>query len=107
MNDTQHIEAARALAARVLTEGGLDDPARIAWLYRTVLSRVPETDESAIVTESLAGHTARYAADAEAAKKVITHGESKPPEQMVVAELAAWTLVVNMMLNLDETLTRN
>ena len=107
MNDTQHIEAARALGARVLIEGGADDHSRMEWLYRTVLSRSPEPDELRVAVESLAGHVARYGADPEAATKVISHGESKPPQQIPPSELAAWTLVANMILNLDETLTRN
>ena len=107
MNDVQHVEAARALAARALTEGGAEDAARIEWLFRTVLSRAPAAEEATIVAQTLAGNRARYAADAEAAKRAIAHGESKPPAGIAPAELAAWSLVANLMLNLDETLTRN
>ncbi|MFM9058389.1 MAG: PSD1 and planctomycete cytochrome C domain-containing protein, partial [Planctomycetaceae bacterium] len=63
MNDVQHVEAARALAARALAEGGADDAARISWLVRTVLARDPAAEEASIVADSLAGHRARYAAD--------------------------------------------
>jgi hypothetical protein len=107
MNDTQHVEAARALAARALSEGSADDNARIVWLYRTVLARRPSSREAAILAESLAGHRARYAADPNAAGRLISHGESTPPESLPKAELAAWTLLCNTLLNLDETLTRN
>jgi hypothetical protein len=107
MNDTQHIEAARALATRMLSEGGSDDGARIEWLFRTVIARAPESAEKAIVAASLAAHRGRYEADPEAAKKTISHGESQPSASVSPAELAAWTLVANTMLNLDETLTRN
>lgn len=107
MNDVQHVEAARALAARALTEGGAEDAARIAWLFRTVLARSPSTDEARIVAETLAGNRARYGADAEAAQRAIAHGESKPPAGLAPVELASWTLVANLMLNLDETLSRN
>ncbi|MCX7412102.1 MAG: PSD1 and planctomycete cytochrome C domain-containing protein [Planctomycetia bacterium] len=107
MNDTQHIEAARALAARMLAEAAGDDASRIEWLVRTVLARRPEPEEAAVVMETLATHRVRYAADAESAKKLIAHGETKPPESADPGELAAWTLVANMLLNLDETLTRN
>ena len=107
MNDTQHIEAARALAARVLAEGGPDDMARIAWLFRAVIARPPESAEAAIVAESLAAHRARYLSDPDAAMKAIAHGESRPSAETPPAELAAWTLVANTVLNLDETLTRN
>jgi hypothetical protein len=107
LNDVQHVEAARALAARALSEGGSDDAARIAWLFRTVLARPPEGDEAAVVTATLAAHRARYAADTEAARKLVSQGESKPPEGMPVEDLAPFTLVANLLLNLDETLTRN
>jgi hypothetical protein len=60
-----------------------------------------------VVAQTLAGHRARYAADAEAARKVVAHGESKPKAGIPTEELAAWTLVGNMVLNLDEALTRN
>ena len=107
MNDVQHVEAARALAARLLAEAAGADEARIDWLFRVVLARRPTAEESRIVAGTLAGHRARYLADADAAAKTIAHGETKPPAGMAQAELASWTLVANMMLNLDETLTRN
>ena len=107
MNDVQHVEAARGLATRLLAEASGDDASRIAWLYRTVLARRPQPAEAAVVADTLAGHRKRYAADGEAARKLVAHGESKPPESLPAGELAAWTLVANMMLNLDETLTRN
>jgi hypothetical protein len=107
MNDVQHVEAARALAARTLAEGGADDAAQIGWLFRTVLGRDPAPAEAGIVAETLAGHRARYAADEAAAAKAIAHGASPPPAGVAATELAPWTLVASMLLNLDETLTRN
>jgi len=107
MNDVQHVEAARALAARTLTEGGAEDAARIAWLFKTLLARSPSADEVRIIGGVLTGNRARYEADHEAAKQTIAHGESKPPAGLAPAELAAWTLVANLVLNLDETLSRN
>ena len=107
MNDTQHIEAARALAARALTAGGDADGPRIDWLFQVVLARPPQPEEGVIVAEVLSGHRERYAADPEAAKAAISHGAAAVPSELPADELAAWTLVANMMLNLDETLTRN
>jgi hypothetical protein len=107
LNDTQHVEAARALAARGLAEGGADDDARIGWLYRTVLARPPRPAEAEVVAATLAGNRSRYAADADAARRLISVGESHPPAALPPDELAAWTLVANMILNLDETITRN
>ena len=106
MNDVQHVEAARSLAERAIAAAGAD-AARIDWLFRTVLARKPEPPEAALVSRALAGHRARYAADVEAAMKTVSHGESKPKADIPPAELAAWTLVGNMLLNLDEALTRN
>ena len=107
MNDVQHVEAARALATRALASGPADDAARIDWLFRTVIARGAESAELAVVAEELAAHRGRYAADPEAAKRLVAVGESKAPENLPAEELAAWTLVSNMLLNLDETLSRN
>ena len=107
MNDVQHVEAARGLAERMLIQGGSTPAERIAFAYRTVLSRSPDAEEAKIVEAELAEHLARYAKDAEAAKQAIAHGESKPKADLPPAELAAYALVANMILNLDETLTRN
>jgi hypothetical protein len=107
MNDVQHVEAARALAARALAASATDDAGRIAWLFQAVLARGPEPREAEVVAESLAAHRREYAADASAAEKLIRVGESEPPGHVEPAEMAAWTLVANTLLNLDEALTRN
>jgi len=107
MNDVQHFEAARALAGRILTEGGDETPARIAWAFRTVVGRHPSDQESTIVCDALEKHLARYQKDPEAAKAAVHNGESAPPANLPEPELAAWTLVANLLLNLDETITKN
>ncbi len=107
LNDVQHFEAARALATRVLTEGGTAPADRIRFAYRAVLSRPPSPEELGWMLEVLTPLQARYRADAEAAKQVVNQGESRPPASLPVAELAAYTLVANLILNLDETITRN
>jgi hypothetical protein len=106
MNDVQHVEAARALAERTLAAASDDEP-RIGWLFRVVLARAPEAGETAVVAETLAGHRARYKSNLEAARQAVSHGESKPAAGVPTDELAAWTLVANMILNLDEALNRN
>jgi hypothetical protein len=107
MNDVQHVEAARALAERTLTEGGPTTDERIAFLYRTLLARPPGADELRLVTANLARQRALYRADPAAARKLVAAGESKPRGVAPVDETAAWTMVVNLLLNLDETLNRN
>jgi hypothetical protein len=107
MNDEQHIEAARAFAERIMSKGGTTPEERIAFAYRTVLARKPAPDEIAIVRAALDEHLAAYRQAPEAAAKFIRQGESKPTAGLPEPELAAWTLVANLVLNLDETLTRN
>ncbi len=107
MNDVQHVEAARGLAERMLTEGGSTASDRITFAFCLIVARKPEPRELSIVTEQLNLHLARYAQAPEEAKKAISHGESKAKPGMAPAELAAYALVANMLLNLDETLTRN
>ncbi len=107
MNDVQHFEAARALAERMMTEGGTAPEERLRYVYRTVLARPPTPTELAIVTQALDRHLARYIKDVEAAKQVLAFGESKASESLSPAELAAYTLTANLVLNLDETVTRN
>jgi len=107
MNDTQHFEAARAFGERILIEGGRTTDERITFAYRTVLSRSPAPEELAIVKQALERYIARYRADAEAARRVVAAGESKPRADLAAADLAAYTLLANLVLNLDETVTRN
>jgi hypothetical protein len=107
MNDVQHFEAARVLAERVLSEGGKTTGDRITFLYRTVLARKPDADELRTVTDALARQLELYAADPEAAKKAVRVGESKPRGAGPDPEVAAWAMVCNLVLNLDEVVTRN
>jgi hypothetical protein len=107
LNDVQYFEAARALAERVLAEGGQDDAVRLRWLFRTVLSRVPDEKEIGLLTDALAQQRYHAGADAKAAEAVVGAGESAPKHVAPATETAAWTMVANLVLNLDETVTRN
>jgi hypothetical protein len=107
LNDVQHFEAARALAERALSEGGADDKSRLRWLFRVVLSRAPDEKESGLLTEALAQQRYHAGADEKAAEAIVGAGESAPKKVAPAPETAAWTLVANLVLNLDETVTRN
>jgi hypothetical protein len=107
MNDTQQFEAARAFAERMLEEGGSTPESRIAFAYRTVLSRPPQSEELHIVRQTLDDFLARYRRSEKDAEAAIHVGESTVRSQAKPAELAAYTLVANLVLNLDETVTRN
>ena len=107
MNDVQHFEAARGFAEHIMTEGGATPVDRIAYAYRAVLSRKPGAEEAAVVQDAFTKFLAQFSQDTEAAKKTVHNGESKPKADLPEPELAAWTLVANLVLNLDETVTRN
>jgi hypothetical protein len=107
MNDMQHFEAARALAERMLTEGGATADGRLDFAYRVVLGRRPDAGERAVLAEALGKFSERYAQDPAAAKLAIRHGDSTPKAGLNESELAAYTLLANLILNLDETLNRN
>jgi hypothetical protein len=107
MNDVQHFEAARGLAERLLTEGGATTLDRLTWGFRTVLGRRPMPGESAILAENLTQQLASFKAAPERAAKVVDAGDSTPRPGLDPVELAAWTLVANLLLNLDEAVTRN
>jgi hypothetical protein len=107
MNDVQYFEAARHLAQRAMIEGGAQQWERIVWLYRTVLARKPADRELAVLQDAFRRHRAKYLADPEAAKQAVTFGDSKPDPALKPAELAAWTMIANLLLNLDETVTKN
>jgi hypothetical protein len=106
MNDIQHMEAARNFAQRILTEGGSTFDERLSFAFRHVAARFPTSIESAIIDQALNQHLARYGKDLEAAKQLITFGESKADPKLKPDELAAWTLVGNLLLNLDEALNQ-
>jgi hypothetical protein len=106
MNDVQHVEAARGLAAHVIA-GAPDAASRVRLTWRTVLSRAPEPAEEKAVLVVLERMRARYAADAASAGKLVRTGESAVPAGIPEPELAAYTMVANLVLNLDETINRN
>jgi cytochrome c553 len=104
LNDPQFVEAARVLADRALQTAGTDD-ARIDFIARRVLSRPFVGDELAVVQRSLADLSAWYAAHPAEARELVAVGDAKP----VTAEpplLAAWTMLTNQILNLDEALCK-
>jgi hypothetical protein len=113
MNDTQHIEAARALATRVLLPEPSNDAhdgtdrQQVDRLFRLLLTRRPTSEEQAVTQAFLQTARNRYQTDSTAAGELIAHGETSAPADLDAAELAAWTLVANMLFNLDETLCRN
>jgi hypothetical protein len=107
MNDPQYFEAARQLGYRMLHEGGAKDADRLRFGFRLATDHQPDEKQTAILEQSLTRQRARYETDADAAKKVISVGESPVPCDVPAPELAAYTMVANLLLNLDEVVTKN
>jgi hypothetical protein len=107
MNDVQHFEAARNLAQRMIREGGATPEERIAWGLRVVTSRKADPGQIAIVRGALEAHLARYQQDEAAAREAIAFGESKADPALAISDLAAYALTANLLLNLDDTLTKH
>ena len=106
LNDPTYVEAARALAVRMIKEGGEDAGGRIAWAWRQVLNRAPRADELATTRALLAKELAEYHADPAAAQNLLKTGQTPLPGGLDNAELAAWTNIARVLLNLHETITR-
>jgi hypothetical protein len=105
LNDPQFVEAARALADRVLQLAGDGDDARIDYLARRVLARPLADAETAVVKQSLAGLTEWYRAHPDDARQLVAVGDSQP-RGADPAQLAAWTMLTNELMNLDEFLCK-
>ena len=106
LNDPVFFEAAGSLAQRMLREGGTSGPDRISHGFRTVLAREPRADEMSRLKDFLERTAAKYeAAPSEAASLVerALPGRSLDPQD---ASKAPWVMVANVLLNLDETFTR-
>jgi hypothetical protein len=107
LNDPSFVEAARALAEKVLERAPPDDDKRIHWAWQQVLGRDATPAESRVLAKLLESHRKRYTADAKAADALLAVGISPKPAKYDKAELAAWTSVSRVLLNLNETITRN
>ena len=106
MNDVQFFEAARSLAERMLKQFGSQPEERIAAAFRLATARPPDAEELAALVEQYQAQLAEYRGNPEAAKKAVAIGESKPDASLDPVELVAWTMVANVILNLDETITK-
>jgi hypothetical protein len=106
LNDPQFIEAARKLAASILADGSQDDVTRLQRIAIRLLSRSFNESELGIVQGSLAKLLEYYQAHEDEAAKVTHVGESSADSKLPAFELAAWTMTVNQLLNLDEVLNK-
>jgi hypothetical protein len=106
LNDPQFVEAARRLAENALHSGNADDAATLQFIASHTLCRPLTDQERQIVQSDLQTYREYYQSKPDDAKAFIGVGESKADEKLDVPTLAAWTMVCNQFLNLDETLNK-
>ncbi|MBY0504846.1 MAG: DUF1553 domain-containing protein [Bryobacteraceae bacterium] len=106
MNDEAYLEAARKLAERMLGEGGSTEESRLQRGFALALLRAPAARESNVLLASLHHYRDRYETDPAAATKLLAHGDSPVGSKWKQPELAAWTMLASLLLNLDETVTK-
>jgi len=106
MNEPQCFEAARHFAQKAMQEGGATPEERAAWMFRRATLHAPTPQDVADLVAVYRAQQAAYAKDPESAKKVISLGDVPPDATIPPAELAAWTLVGNVLLNLDEFVSK-
>jgi hypothetical protein len=106
LNDPQFVEAARVLAQRAITEGGDKADTRIDVLARRLLCRPLRDEELKVVRSSLDELLVFYKSHTEDARKLLTVGEAKADAALDPATLAAYTMLTNELMNLDEVLNK-
>ncbi|WP_020468755.1 PSD1 and planctomycete cytochrome C domain-containing protein [Zavarzinella formosa] len=107
LNDPTYVEGAKLFAERIIENGGKTTAERLNFAYRQALTRPAKAEEVKVLEEILAKHLAEYRGDLEGAKKLLGAGFSPMPAKGDIAELAAWTSVSRVILNLHEAVTRN
>jgi len=106
LNDPQFVEAARHLAQVALKQGGGRSEAGLDVLAKRLLSRPLRAEETDVVQASLNHLLEYYRGHPEDAKKLLAVGESPADPALDAGALAAWTMLANQMMNLDEVLNK-
>ncbi len=106
LNDEQFVEAARFLAQKTLKDGGATFESRVDYLGKRLLARSFRDEERKIIRTSLDGLLAYYSGHPDDVKKLLAVGESKADAALEAPVLAAWTMLANELMNLDEVLNK-
>ncbi len=107
LNEITFVEAARGLAAKMLTDGGNTPTDRLKFAFQTVLARNPTADELLLLEHGLKDDQKHFTANPDAAKTLLEIGKWQPSEKLDPTEWAAYTVTANVLLNLDEFVTRD
>ncbi len=106
LNEVTYVESARVLAQRMILEGGTTPEARIDWAFRRTTGRKPTEREVKVLADGLAKRSLRFQQTPDEAKKLLTIGAAKVDAKVDPVELASYTATANVLLNLDEVITR-
>jgi hypothetical protein len=106
LNDPVFVEAAQAMALRVWTDGGKDDRARINYAFKLCTGRKPNPQEVKTISSLLRDEDRLFANRTARAVKVASPDAKNPPPDVNLEKVAAWTMVTRVLLNLDETITK-
>jgi hypothetical protein len=107
LNDPVFVEAARGLAVRILRDSPSDTASRVRFAFRTVTARVPTAKESETLAMLYMQQSQAYRDRRADAAAVLQAGESPAIDGLDAGEVAAWTVVAGVLLNLDEVVTQN
>ena len=106
LNDVTYVEAARAFAERMMKDCGATPEARLAAAFQAATARRPSPEEAAILLAGFHDQLARFRRDPVAANALVNSGESTRDPRLDPCELAAYTTMAQLILNLDETITK-
>jgi hypothetical protein len=106
LNDVTFIEAARAFAEQIMKSKVPSGETRLSSAFQAATGRRPKSAELAVLCQSFADQLARFRGDSRAAKTLVESGESRPDPSLDPVELAAYTAVAQLILNLDETINK-
>lgn len=106
MNDKQYIDASRKLAERMIQEGGSTPEQRLIYGFRWVTARPPTLRELQVLQRTFDKQLATFRNDKDSAEKLLAYGDSPRNQNIDPIEYAAWTMIANLLINLDETITK-
>ena len=105
LNDPTYVEASRKFAERVVLHSP-DQQTRLDWAFNLAVSRSPDAEETAVLTEMLQTALKTFEGDVASAEKLLSIGHSPHDSKIPASELAAWTTVASVILNLNETISK-
>jgi hypothetical protein len=107
MNEVTYVEAARALAERMMKEGGDSVDSRLTTGFRLVTARTPDADTLKVLKSGFERRKNEFEQEPERAKSLVNQGTSKPDPSLAEPELAAYSVTASILLNLDRVITKD